>query len=102
MEEMPIVCTPEEIPVDRRAEHGKRLAEVVMAKALEMQASSTGFEMRYAPSEWIELAKWIDLERLCCPFAAFELRVDRAGITLRLSGPEGTGDYLMSLVSSAR
>lgn len=102
MDEVPIVCTPEAIPESRRGEHAKRLANIIMARATESHALSTGFEMHYASSDWIEVAKWVDLERLCCPFAAFELRTDRAGVTLRLSGPEGTGPYLLSLLSPPR
>jgi len=94
-----IVCTPEEIPAARRAEHGERLKTIVLAKMQSMEASPTGFTMLYRPEDFLEVARWVDLERLCCPFMEFHLRVTDKAMTLQLSGPEGSAEYLMSLVS---
>ncbi|HEV2563032.1 MAG TPA: hypothetical protein VGT78_12910 [Rhizomicrobium sp.] len=94
-----IVCTPEEIPAERRAEHGERLKTVVLAKMQSTQGAPTGFTMTYRAEDFLELAKWVDLERLCCPFMEFHLRAADKSVTLEMSGPEGSADYLLSLVS---
>ena len=37
-----------------------------------------------------EVAQWITMERLCCPFLAFQLEVTSKGdLRLTLRGPEG-------------
>jgi hypothetical protein len=38
-----------------------------------------------------DIAEWITMERLCCPFLAFQLSVgsDHGDFTLALTGPEG-------------
>jgi len=94
-----IVCTPEEIPAERRAEQGQRLKTIVLAKMQSMEGAPTGFTMRYRPEDFLEVAKWVDLERLCCPFMEFHLRATDKSVTLQMIGPEGSADYLLSLVS---
>ena len=43
-----------------------------------------------------DVAEWIALERLCCPFLAFQLSVtsDRGDYSLALTGPEGVKPLL--------
>jgi hypothetical protein len=43
----------------------------------------------------------IDLERQCCPFLRFELKVLPANgpIWLELTGPEGTRDFLRTVLN---
>jgi hypothetical protein len=36
-----------------------------------------------------ELAEWITMERLCCPFLTFQLDVQSSDTLLTLRGPEG-------------
>ena len=94
-----IVCTPQEIPAERRAEHGERLKNIVLAKMQSMEGAPTGFTMRYGAEDFLEIAKWVNLERLCCPFMEFHLRATDKSVTLQLTGPEGSADYLLSLVA---
>lgn len=96
--EMPIACRPEEIPVGRREEHRKRLSDIVLGRMRSSEAGESGFTMRYDADCFPELARWIELERLCCPFLTFNLQVSAEKTTLDLSGPEGTKEYLMSLM----
>jgi hypothetical protein len=71
----------------------------VTAKIRGAEALPDGFLFAYRVEDFLEVAKWIDLERLCCPFADFELRAGRDGVKLRLTGPEGAASYLLSLIS---
>jgi len=45
-----------------------------------------------------ELAEWISLERLCCPFFSFQLTVSgtQTGWLLKLTGPEGVKALLQT------
>lgn len=61
-----------------------------------------GFELHFPGSaEWPEkLARFISLERECCPFFRFEIAFapDMGPIALRIRGPEGTKDLLRPLL----
>ena len=48
-----------------------------------------------------EIAEWIALERLCCPFLAFALELEPAGgpAWLRLTGRAGVKDVLRAGIS---
>jgi hypothetical protein len=51
-----------------------------------------------------DVAEWIALERLCCPFLAFELSVaaDPGDYSLALTGPEGVKALLREEFPSRR
>jgi len=44
----------------------------------------------------LEIAEWIGMERLCCPFLTFQLETngEAPGFTLRLTGPAGVKTIL--------
>ena len=46
-----------------------------------------------------EIAEWIAMERLCCPFLAFQLDVSAGGATqLSLRGPDGAKAILREAI----
>lgn len=51
----------------------------------------------------VSLAPWIAAERECCPFLRFEIvaEPDSGPVTLRLTGPPGTRDFLKNLLLEA-
>lgn len=98
----PPLCTPDSIPEDRRSEHRERLEMIVMGRLRGAEATVSELTLVYGAEDFLELARWVELERLCCPFASFELRVSGEDARLRLCGPEGTAEYLLSLVTPAK
>lgn len=97
---LPIACSlaPPEFQ-ERRSTLLRKVKEAVV----EVRELSDGYAYRF-PSDvkWIvELTNMIVLERQCCPFLSFHLRVEPADgpIWLELSGPQGTRDFLNSLFS---
>ena len=49
-----------------------------------------------------EVAEWIAMERLCCPFLSFQLDVRPGAATrLTLRGPEGTKAILRDAIAAA-
>lgn len=95
---LPIACnlTDPEFRQRRAA-----LLQTFQGAVLETKELGDGYAYRF-PSEttWIaELAKLIALERECCPFLQFNLRIEPAAgpIWLELTGPEGTKDFLRGL-----
>jgi hypothetical protein len=98
--ELPIACNLTEPQFQlRRAE----LLGTVREACLETRELEDGFAYRFpADEKWIaNLAQLITFERECCPFLRFGLRVEAASgpIWLELSGPEGTKDFLKSLLA---
>ena len=67
-----------------------------------MQDLDSGYALRFAPEDAVlpDLATLIELERQCCPFLRFELKVLPASgpIWLELSGPEGTREFLRTIL----
>jgi hypothetical protein len=71
---------------------------------LETRELDAGYAYRF-PSDgnWIaELAQLITFERACCPFLSFTLRIEPANgpLWLDLTGPDGTKDFLRSLLET--
>jgi hypothetical protein len=97
MADLPVGCTlsPEALNV-RRA---------ILLKALFQRASEhidlpNGCRLRFAGDSEIllDIARMVEAERHCCRFLQFTIAVDADGgpITLDLSGPPGTREFLQA------
>ena len=99
MKELPIACelTPAELDVRR-----KELLAGLLALAQERISITNGLRWRFAPTaEFLTAAaKTIDAERQCCRFLKFVLTVepDAGDMWLEITGPEGTAEFLNSLL----
>ena len=67
-----------------------------MTAVRERKELTDGFAFRIdlAAAPLDEVARWIDLERLCCPFLRFGLEVDSTAAWLRLTGLAGVKAFL--------
>jgi hypothetical protein len=99
--DLPIACNLTDSGFqERRAGILKTVANgVVETKELE-----DGYAYRF-PSDgsWLAaLANLITVERACCPFLRFNLRIEPAEgpIWLELTGPPGTKDFLNSIFAT--
>ena len=67
---------------------------------LAVQELADGFAYSFMSegNRFKELADMIDLERQCCPFLQFRvtLAASNGPISLEITGPEGTKDFLLS------
>jgi len=96
--ELPIACSLTDSDLqERRAGLLKRVASEV----LEKKDIKDGYAYRF-PSDvsWLAtLTEVIALERACCPFLRFNLRLEpsEGPIWLELTGPPGTKDFLNSV-----
>jgi hypothetical protein len=62
-----------------------------------IREADSGYEFSFPSSDTIvQVAEFISRERLCCPFLEFRFEVlpDYEVITLLLTGPEGTPEFL--------
>lgn len=96
---LPIACTLSDTELQqRRREVLQRVREAVSA----VQELEDGFVYKFtaAPGRIDELSNLITLEHACCPFLRFCLTVEPGdgAIFLELTGPEGTKEFLATLI----
>jgi hypothetical protein len=94
-----LACDLTAIPADVREEHVIN-APQLFAMAQEVQELSNGYTIRFAnePGRFMAIAKFIENERLCCPFFRFGLEIEpnNGPIWLRLTGGEGVKEILQT------
>ena len=95
---LPIACNLSDADFqNRRAGMLKKVA----AGILETQELEDGYAYRFSPeTSWLAtLTELITLERACCPFLQFSLRLEpgEGPIWLELTGPAGTKEFLNSI-----
>lgn len=92
-----LACDLTAIPADAREEHVIS-APQLFALAQEVQDLPNGFAIRFLNEQgrFLALAKFIENERLCCPFFNFtlELEPNNGPLWLRLTGAEGVKEIL--------
>jgi hypothetical protein len=70
----------------------------LFAAVAERHDIATGLELRVDKRQTsiIDLARWIDAERRCCPFLrlGIEQEPHDGPLWLRITGPEGVKDFL--------
>ena len=102
MKDLPIACelTPAELGVRR-----EEMLAGLLALAQERVTITNGLRWRFAPTaEFLTAAvQMIDAERRCCRFLKFVLTVepDSGDMWLEITGPEGTVEFLATLVGTA-
>ncbi|SFI81694.1 hypothetical protein [Thermoflavimicrobium dichotomicum] len=93
---IPIACVPSAMTVEQREKYEQLIEEMSKCR-LETYELPNGYAVCY-PAESsmiIKLAEFISLERLCCPFLNFELRVEaNRPVWLHLTGGEGVKGFL--------
>ena len=93
----PIACDMTAIPPDQRQSH-LATSRNLFAKIQEIRELENGYEFRLAddPRLMSELAEFIALEKLCCPFLNFVIEVERevGPVWLRLTGREGVKAFI--------
>jgi hypothetical protein len=92
-----LACDLTAIPASEREEHVVA-APLLFKTAQEVQELPDGFAIRFPnePGKFMEIANFIESERLCCPFFNFNLEVEpnQGPLWLRLTGGEGVKDLL--------
>lgn len=101
MTELPIACTLS--PAALRARRQGLLSDL-LRRADEHQEVPEGHLLRFAANdEMLEIiARAVDAERQCCRFLRFQITVEPDGgpISLELSGPPGTREFITALLTS--
>jgi hypothetical protein len=94
-----LACDLTAISPDVREEHAIS-APQLFAMAQEVQDLPNGFSIRFLNEQgrFMSIARFIENERLCCPFFNFGLEVEpnSGPIWLRLTGAEGVKELLQT------
>lgn len=93
---VPLACVPGAIPVAERATHFARIGRLFGLEVRATHDLPDGRVYTFAAAAFDEIARWITLERRCCPFLIFALELSPAedALRLRLTGPAGTCAFL--------
>jgi hypothetical protein len=98
-EEQILACDLTAIPSSVREEHVVS-APQLFAVAQEVHELSNGYAIRFInePGRFMTIARFIENERLCCPFFNFGLEIEpnSGPIWLRLTGGEGVKELLQT------
>lgn len=95
----PLACDLTAIPADVREEHVVT-APQLFSTAQEVQELPNGYAIRFLndAGKFMAIAKFIDNEKLCCPFFNFGLEIEpnNGPIWLKLTGGEGVKEILQT------
>ena len=99
MKELPIACTLS--PEALRARKEGLLAGL-MRRAASREATSEGLRLHFAAAAGTlpAIVEVVDAERHCCRFLRFAINAepDEGPVSLELTGPPGTRDFLEALL----
>lgn len=97
MEELPIACDMTALDASQR-ERQHLLLKKFGAALQETESLEDGYAFRFAAdtATILDIAEFITIERLCCPFLNFELEIGPAGSPawLRLTGRAGVKEFI--------
>jgi hypothetical protein len=100
MSSLPVACS---LSTPELREREATVLAKVGAQVREVQDLDSGYALRFAPEDGVlpDLSTLIELERQCCPFLRFELKVlpAKGPIWLELTGPEGTREFLRTILA---
>ncbi|HEU5185819.1 MAG TPA: hypothetical protein VFU01_14695 [Gemmatimonadaceae bacterium] len=87
---------PEAIPLSERPGHFALLTRLFAEGARERRQVPTGYAYRFDAQAFEDVARFVALERLCCPFLEFviDLSPNAGALWLTMTGPETTREFL--------
>ena len=96
----PVACTPDSVPAEKK-QRWMDLGTQIYGAVEELQELPDGYACRLPgdAATLLRAAEYVSLDRLCCAFARWELRIEPSGgpLWLRLTGPEGTKEFTRSV-----
>ena len=98
----PFACELGAIPADERPQHLATARELFQSvERIRELDDGYAFQIRETPGALVQVAQFIDRERLCCPFFGFGLEVEaEAGsLWLRLTGREGVKEFIRAEIA---
>lgn len=99
----PLACDLKSLSRSERSAHEK-LAGEVRGAVEEVRELEAGYAFRLPTEKLVTAARWIALERRCCPFFAFTVEVGQNGgpLWISITGGEGVKAFLRDTLGLAR
>lgn len=100
MTDLPIACSLDAPALGRRQSE-LRASVLAEAELAERLADGYRWRFRHTPDLFARLGPIIDGERHCCRFLRFALTADqdRGSVTMEVTGPSGTADFLEAWIA---
>jgi hypothetical protein len=97
--DLPVICT---LTPDAIATRKADLLLGLVRRAETREDTADGVRFRFPADVFSVLAATVEAERHCCRFLRFEISIEPDGgpISLSLSGPPGTREFLSALLES--
>lgn len=90
-----LACVPGAIAPEDRPGHFALIERLFGRAVREKVRLPNGYEFTFDATALEEVARFVALERACCPFLGFAIEVEGGAPTrLRLTGPEGVHQFL--------
>ena len=94
---VPIACILHALTPGQRNRR-QELWERIQSRMEEIRSLVDGYALRFKGknSDLVDLAEWISLERICCPFFRFTVEIPEGDLPcwLRITGREGVKEFL--------
>ncbi len=89
-ETIELACTPSMIPQEDREAHLTNSQQLILQTYLELKELADGYAFKFSADKFETLTRFIGLERLCCSFFTFELKIapNQGSIWIHLRGSE--------------
>lgn len=97
--ESPFACDMTAIAADQRGAHIATIEELFRAvEEVRELPNGYAFHLSNEPQVILTAARFIALERLCCPFFGFALEIENEGgaVWFTLTGREGVKPFIMA------
>ena len=92
---IPIACDLTKLSPEQREREQALLARFRKTARSRSVGDNLEFSLPADPHTLAELGEFLGLERLCCPFLTFDLRIDAAGeARLTISAPQGAKEFI--------
>jgi hypothetical protein len=93
----PLACNLKAFTPEERADWRKRIDQV-MGSVTSVADLTDGYTFRIdaKKTSYVEVAKWVELERRCCPFFDFDLKLrgEDGTVSLNLTGRDGVKQFI--------
>ena len=96
MSSSPLACVPGAISAQERPAHFALLRRLFLDEMREHEELVDGYAFKFDATAYEDVVRFVNNERLCCPFVTFRIDVlaDAGPLRLSMRGPAGTREFL--------
>jgi len=86
-----LACHPASLTPAERIQHRQHARDLLRERARSTEAVDEGYRLQFAPGDFADVVRFVELESRCCPFLSFRiyLAATEGALWLLMSGPPG-------------